>query len=258
VGFEQRLRLARWLVLFGFVATASNYAWSESPSSGKDREVDVPPSSFYVYSKSGNEGLHGTCEEKDGSHNMVTCSFEDIQIVPPNLKKIDKEMRELQDAAAHQPAESLSPSDRSAIEAKITDPNTGPKAKEYLKQLLTADPRIVAKAYENRRKHTCGMFMQTFTLDFKKIGPSKWYSDPGPSGFCNSVSVYELTGEPDEAKDRVRVLWTLSQRVVAAGKTDGPFCAGVYPAHLNEVETFSWKNPDEFELPCDFIKHGLP
>jgi hypothetical protein len=40
---------------------------------------------------------------------------------------------------------------------------------------------------------------------------------------------------------------------VTAGRTDKQ-CEGI-GEELGKVTTWTWENPSEFELPCDFVKH---
>ena len=86
-----------------------------------------------------------------------------------------------------------------------------------------------------------------FSLDCEKIGAKKWLSNPGPGGICQIVKIYELEGDGS--------FWNLTETRVTAGETKGPLCEGV-TEELNKPTLWTWKNPSEWELPCDFISHN--
>jgi hypothetical protein len=102
---------------------------------------------------------------------------------------------------------------------------------------------------------TCSISVETFTLDFKRIGKGKWLNNPGPQGLCNVVSTYELddtsSGMPRTVKNTV-----ISVGGTKAGEKEFP--EGICKAIREDTkEPMAWSltNLDQFEPQCDFIKH---
>jgi hypothetical protein len=128
-----------------------------------------------------------------------------------------------------------------------------PKLRQYLTQIMEAlsakDAVKSLELYKSMQLRTCGAFMMSFSLDFKRLGKFKWLSEGEPQGLCKIVRVYELERDPSSV-----VLWTLTQRNIAVGNTDVSLCKQFAKAEEElPVEVFSSKNSSEFELPCDWV-----
>jgi hypothetical protein len=145
---------------------------------------------------------------------------------------------------AKQEACSPSPKGRGAIEAKMRDPDIGPKKKAFYQQLLAAcadrDPTVFFGRLRDVERRTCGLWVAHFTLEFRKVREGQWlYQQDAPGLLIKVLKVYELTGDG--------LLWTLAEtRVPTEGAEEKP-----------TRTVWSWKNPAEYELPCEFIAHDL-
>jgi hypothetical protein len=235
---------------------------------------DSYPTFFKVYSKDGRESLTATCRPNDlGSVvNLLTCTVVNVRVIPPderpdkdtiplsvgealkgdpslaqevrkNPKNVEQELRKGLERVKE---EFCSPSskERVAIETNIRDPDMGPKRKDYYEQLIAAcadkDPRLFFKRLLDLEQRTCGLWVDQFTLEFKKVREGQWlYRQETPGLFSKVLKVYELTGDG--------LLWTLSEtRVPTKGSEEKP-----------TQTVWSWKNVTEYELPCEFISHSL-
>ncbi len=137
----------------------------------------------------------------------------------------------------------------------LADPTTGPKRKQLTRQLLEAvsarDFAKMTKLMQEQQQRTCGSWLDTYSLEFHKIGKGKWLSNEGPQGLCRTVTIYELDAEPSEY-----LLWTFTRKNITTGNASNPLCQGSASEDKNQPTiVYSWKtdHPD-FELPCDFIK----
>ncbi len=233
--------------------TISVSAWaSDTPAEDSDR----PPFFFTVYSPSGNESFKAECSSKRTS--LVTCKFSGLRFHAPKTLaegwKAEWDALSPQERKAEE--ESLSSSDTLALvkslKEKLKDSSIGPKTKLWLQHMISAfeskSPRNVIEASLSKDARTCSTFTQTFSLDFQKIGKGKWLSNPGPGGLCQIVKLYELQGDG--------LLWTMTETRVTAGETEGPICEGVTD-EIGKPTVWTWKNPNEWELPCDFISHTV-
>lgn len=224
--------------------------------------TDAPPYFFKIYSEDGTESFSATCTER--SAVAVICEFAGARVNPPAKdSEAEKILRTLQsnedsgnlskdlDKIKRNWTKDLDYSNAvGAIQQRIENHDTGPKTRAYLKRLLesykTADMTSLIQGAAEKESQTCSVFVQNFSLLFKKIGPRKWLHDTGPSGLCNLVKVYEL--ERDENFD----FWTMKETRVAAGRTD-KLCEGIVD-EVGKVTIWTWKKPWDFELPCDFIR----
>jgi hypothetical protein len=233
------------------VVSAPSHAGDPSPS------ADKPPSFFSVVSRHGEEHLTGQCVTK-GS-DTLTCTIEDLQFIPPDLKKIEGEQEELQkELAAAKPDELRREGDKffgmpkPPLAKRLYDQRMsggGPKTREYMrlqdKAIAAKDMSQIFSIEADHEKRTCKILTQTFPLEFKKVGPGKWFANPGPSGPCNIATAYELERYPD-----IRPWWTLTETIVSVGNTTG-LCEGL-GTEAKQVTVWS-PEMNEFELPCDFI-----
>lgn len=127
---------------------------------------------------------------------------------------------------------------------KLREPQTGPKRKAYYQQLLAAcsdkDPSVLFRRMLDLERRTCGLWVDHFTLEFRKVREGQWlYRQETPGLLSKVLKVYELTGDG--------LLWTLSEtRVPTEGAEEKP-----------AQTVWSWKNVTEYELPCEFMSHGL-
>jgi hypothetical protein len=240
---------------------------------GQEKEPSAP-SLFKVYSRDGRESLTATCHPIDLNQfvNQVICKFVHVRFNLPekrpgstdiplsveealkadpslaeevgkNPKKFEQELRNGLEKVRQ---EFCLPSskERVAIEAKMSEPETGPKRKGYYQQLLSAcvdkDLTVFFQRMLDLRRRTCGLWVDHFTLEFKKVRGGQWlYQQETPGLLSKVLKVYELTGDG--------LLWTLSEtRVPTEGTGEKP-----------SQTVWSWKTVTEYELPCEFISHGL-
>jgi len=214
----------------------------------KDR--DDPPTFFIVYSSNGNEKFQAECSPK--AREVVTCTFVGTRVNPPrNIETLNpygrlsaKEKKQVEEGLSKT---SLSKDDEETIrnlEKMLLDPSMGPKTKEFFKSWIAAykigDFVKVAKLLDEKESRTCDVFVQTFSLEFNKIGRRKWLSNPSPGGQCQIVKIYELT--EDETHD----LWQMTETRVTAGSTEGN-CQSAKKG-LNRTLIRSWKKPQKSEI----------
>jgi hypothetical protein len=89
-------------------------------------------------------------------------------------------------------------------------------------------------------RQTCGLWVDHFTLEFKKIREGQWLFRQETPGLLSKVlKVYELTGNG--------LLWTLSETRVPTDDTEEKPTQTVW----------NRANFSEYELPCEFISHNL-
>lgn len=256
------------LVLAICILTAS------SPAETQDRpgEVDVPPVPFQVYSFDGKQSLKGVCRPR--TPDVMTCNFILVMFFEPDEmtsqeeKKTTPKTRERQAMEEEMGRAFCSSEIKTAYEKRMLDPQIGPKTRKYSQQMVEAcsakDPRVFLDNLSSVTKRTCGLLVEPFSLDFKKIGKGQWLSNPGPQGVCSVVKTYVL--KRDERYDLAGVLgmWTLTETIVARG-TESPLCKPPLDSEkkreLNKPFVWSWNNYNAFEIPaCDFIMptHVLP
>lgn len=218
-----------------------------------DKKGDDSPNFFFLFSSTGNEKFQVEC--KQTGVEAVNCNFigtrikQPVKVDPQNLS--DKEKREWQ---ADLSKNSKEDRDRmTKMEEKLLDTSLGPKSKAYVKSFIeaykTGDVERLHKIVIDKDSRTCQVFVQSFSLEFKKIGHRKWLSNPGPGGRCQILKIYELTGEESHN------LWQMTETRVTAGSNEG-ICQDV-EQELNKPTIWSWKNPQEYELACDFITYDI-
>ena len=223
---------------------------------------DEPPSIFRIYSPSGNETFQVDCRPL--STDSVTCNFMGARINPAErdgvigsqLKKLYKlsslERKQLQKEFASDATDLTK-----AMKDKLNDPNLGPKSKAFFQESGAAyekgDFTKVLQLLAQREKRTCTVDTQSFSLTFQRIGKWKWVSNPGPAGMCNILKVYELNAVSfrNEKRTLLNLQWKMIETRVAGDSTQ-PMCADV-EQELHKPTIWSWDNPSDYELPCDFI-----
>lgn len=267
-------RLTRSLLVLA-VAAGSTGALLSAPIVLGQEPKSSAPAFFKVYSQDGRESLTARCRPIDLNPvvNQVTCKFVHVRFNPPGDQPGEKDMPlSFDDALKATPslAEEVrknpkkfeqewrkgleqakqdfclpSSKERVAIEMKLREPQTGPQRKGYYQQLLAAcadkDPSAFFRALLDLERRTCGLWVDHFTLEFKKVREGQWlYQSDTPGLFSKVLKVYELTtGEG--------LVWTLSEtRVPTEGTGEKP-----------TQTVWSWKNVKEYELPCEFVSHGL-
>jgi len=263
------LALTVVVVIIGGQSAASVVLGQEKTPGTKS---DDYPIHFKVYSKDGRESLTASCMPIDlrSSVDQVTCNFIHVRFEPPQQDKpsiplsveealkadpsleqeVGKDPRKFEQEfrkgleAAKQDLCSSSSKDRIALETKMHDPEIGPKRKSYFQQWLAAcsnkDPTVFFQRMLDLERRTCDLWVDHFTLEFKKVREGQWlYRQERPGLLSKVLKVYELTGDS--------VLWTLSEtRVPTEGSAEKP-----------TRTVWSWKNYSEYELPCEFISHKL-
>jgi hypothetical protein len=191
------------------------------------------------------------------THSSGSCNFVGLRVrSPDSLKTVtsydklsEKEKKQVQEGSKVV----LTKEELETMEQKLLDPALGPKTKEYLRSLIEAfrvgDALRIEKVLNEKEARTCEVFVQTFSLEFRKIGRRKWLSNPNPGSLCKIVKIYEFT--ENETHD----LWEMTETRVTAGSTDG-ICKDV-SKELNKPTLWSWTHPKEFELSCDFIEFDV-
>lgn len=261
--------LAVAIVPMGTTFDASVASDQQNKSGAKPNQY---PTFFKVYSKDGRESLTATCapSQPHSTVDQVTCKFVHVRFQPPepdkttvpltvedalkadpslaeeirkDPRKVEQELRMALEKAKQDFCSSSSEG-RIAIETKMRDPAIGPKKKSYFQQLIAAcadkDPILFFKRMLDLKQRTCDLWVDHFTLEFKKVKEGQWlYQQETPGALNKVLKVYELTGNG--------LLWTLSEtRVPTEGAEEKP----------NQT-VWSWKYYTEYELPCDFISHGM-
>jgi hypothetical protein len=148
------------------------------------------------------------------------------------------------------------------LQKLVQEIQIGPKMKAHYQTMINGcrskDFKTLIDQINTENNRTCGIRVDTFTLDFKRIGKGKWLNNPGPQGLCNVVSVYEL-----EISAGSSFATTLKNTVLTVGGPPSgvPFLEGFDGAckairEDNKVPmVWSETNNDVFEPTCDFIKH---
>lgn len=263
----------RFLLFFAVAIALVGVPYAASIALGQQdkpaSKSDQYPTFFKVYSKDGRESLTATCTPIE-SHpivDQVTCKFTHVRFqfpssdkttiplsveealadpslaeeVKKNPKKFEQELRMALEKVK-QDFCSPSSKERIAIETKIRAPEVGPKRKSYFQQLIAAcadkDPMVFFQPMVDLQRRTCDLWVDQFTLDFKKAREGQWlYRQETPGLLSKVLKVYELTGDG--------LLWTISEtRVPTEGAEEKP-----------AQTVWSWKNVTEYELPCEFISH---
>lgn len=102
----------------------------------------------------------------------------------------------------------------------MRDPEIGPKRKSYFQQLIAAcsdkDLTLFFQRMMDLQRRTCDLWVDQFTLEFKKVREGQWlYRQETPGLLSKVLKVYELTGDG--------LLWTLSEtRVPTEGAEEKP------------------------------------
>ena len=260
------------------LAVAAALMWEPLAASivlGQQKELgtkeDYYPSLFKVYSKDGGESLTASCKPIDLNPvvKQVICEFTDVRFEPPkdqpvkldllltreevlrrnpelaeearkNPKKFEEEWRNGQEQMRQ---EFCQASSLIEIETAMGDPGIGPKRKSYFQEWIAAcsdkDPTVVLRQVFDLERRTCNLWVDRFTLEFKKVRKGQWlYRQETPGLLSKVLKVYELTGEG--------LAWTLSEtRVPTEGAEEKP-----------AQTVWSWRDGSNYELPCEFISHN--
>ena len=124
-------------------------------------------------------------------------------------------------------------------------PVAGPKRKRWAQEVATAcsekDPTEFFRKFSELEKRTFDLWVDTFDLEFRKVGEGQWiFQQENPGLLSKVVKVYELT------EDKNGYTWTLTEtRVPTKGSDEKP----------NQT-VWSFDGFSEFELPCDFVSHN--
>lgn len=93
----------------------------------------------------------------------------------------------------------------------------------------------------------CSIKTQIYELDFQKVGPTKWLSNPGPQGLCNVVTVNILEQDPVRTGS-----WTLTEQRVSVGSSSG-VCSKI----KESKEVFSSSVPSTALMNCRTLSYGM-
>lgn len=250
------MRTSVTTVAFILIALLCTYLQAEGAKQAEDKHRDDPPSFMLLYSSTGNEKFQVECSPKAKAIEVVNCTFLGARVDPfrtsvsasPHDKLSEKEKQQIKAEFTKEDEQTIK-----AMEEKLSDLSTGPKTRDFWKSFIAAykagDASKIDNLLNEKKAHTCRVSTQTFSLEFKKLGPHKWVSNPSPSGPCQIVKIYELT--ENETHD----LWEMTEIRVTAGFTDGN-CKDVHK-ELQKPVVWSWKNPSEYELSCDFMTFDI-
>ncbi len=135
----------------------------------------------------------------------------------------------------------------------------GPKMKTRYQTMINAclskNFKTLIDEMYTEKSRTCSIWVETFTLDFKRIGKGKWLTGSEPQGLCNVVSIYEL----DDV--RYGFALTVKNTVLTVGGTKSgvpELFSGACEAYREDTkEPMVWRltNNNVFEPTCEFIKH---
>lgn len=238
----------------------SSFAFGKEEKAGVK---DEPPVLFVLHSASGNERFVVSCMPKDVG--VVKCEFDGLRISPPDTRKALEDFEKLkkmrddviaQDGEEEFRRQNLKYTKKQLEDMKkqLDDPSLGPKTKQNFREFIAAADsgdffQEMGKFVLKEASRTCSVSSQSFSLEFKRIGPRKWLHDTGPSGLCNIVKIYELSGE-SRGNEKDFVFWSLTETRVTAGRTSG-ICEDV-TEELNKPTVWKQLYSSRFELPCDF------
>lgn len=146
------------------------------------------------------------------------------------------------------------------LQKQMREMPLGPKMKGHYQTVVSAclskdfEPLIATLNSQNSR--TCSIWIESFTLHFKRIGKGKWLTGSEPQGLCNVVEVFEL-----ESVAGISSVGSVKSTVLAVGgtKTGVPEfpsrACKIISEEAKEPMLWSVTNQDKFEPTCDFIKH---
>ena len=149
-----------------------------------------------------------------------------------------------------------------AVKKRMQELQMGPNVKVRYQTMINVcrskNFKTLIDQINTENSRTCGIRVDTFTLDFKRIGKGKWLNNPGPQGLCNVVSVYELDVSAGSS-----FATTIKNTVLTVGgpPSEVPALEGFDAAckairEDNKVpRVWTDTNNDPFEPTCDFIKH---
>ncbi len=274
IGFSSRF-LAR---IAGAVLAASLTSFIAAANAGEAAKptAKLTPGSFELATAGKKEVVSGRCisaESKPGQPDRITCNFIYVRFDTPDNKTLDKEYETAEKAISEsrkhpdQLAKDMKdfpakPDDLVQIQKRLRDPNTGPKTKQQLGAMLRVfsakmspdNFKALVDLEREHDAHSCTLVVwQDPSTEFERIGPTKWLANAVDEGVCKVARTYALAGENEWS-------WTLTQKNIAVGRTDLPFCKEVESAERASSETvYTWKNivEGDFEIPCDFISHWV-
>jgi hypothetical protein len=272
-------KLSRLLLALTVAAALMGEPLAASVVLGQQKELstkgDRYPSLFKVYSKDGRESLTASCKPIDLNPVVkhVTCEFTHVRFNPPveqpendllpltltgeevlrrypefaeeaeearkNPKKFEEKWRNNREQLKQEFCQASSIID---YETAMGDTGVGPIRKSYFKERIAAcsdkDSTVFFRHLSDSYMRMCNLWVDRFTLGFKMVRRGQWlYRQETPGLLSKVLKVYELTGEG--------LAWTLSEtRVPTEGAEEKP-----------TQTVWSWKNINNYELPCDFISH---
>jgi hypothetical protein len=257
-------------------------AQPEEPSSEKDSF----PFFFKVFSKDGRESLTALCNPtnsvaKPNEVNEIDCKFTNVRISNPN-ERVDKDeanipttVEELANKAPEYQGElkrnprkaaeswneymegleklrhdACSASSQQKWKSKFINSSAGPKRQKIFQGLIEAcrekDPKLFVKQLGELERRSCDLWVDTFSLRFKKINIGHWlYQSDRPGLLSNVLKTYDLRQKVGHS-----TLATLTEtRVPVSGASQKT------PRGKPEQMVWSWDNYSEYEVSCDFITH---
>jgi hypothetical protein len=244
------------------------------------------PNLFKVFTLEGRESLTAACTPisavvKPNEVNEIDCKFIHVRLTNPS-ERIDKDElgipTSVQELARQSPEyekelkqnplkaaetwkeyalqsnkvreELCSPTPKEKLRSKQMSASAGPKRLKIFQRLIDAcqekDPLSFLKQMTELDRRTCDMWVDTFSLKFKKVNANRWlYQSGRPSLLSNVLKTYELRQREGSSN-----LVTLTEtRVPVSGPNQ------TTPDEKPQQTVWSWDNFTEFELSCDFITH---
>jgi hypothetical protein len=171
-------------ILAGVVLCAMSLAAAEEKSPPAER----PPGFVLGYNKDASGSIEGSC--RPAEKGTIVCDFTEVLFFPPDTKEPSKDEQQIIADARKDPEKAKQ--DMAANAKKMRDAREkgnivmGPKGRQNFDDLLKAvdsgDPARMAHALTERDRHTCHLFVYTYTPKFHRIGMRKWLSDRHPKG----------------------------------------------------------------------------
>ena len=222
-------------------------------------KMDFAPSAT-LYSKEESSAVEMTCYGEK-PFNKLNCKFvqKSIRQKKDSVTKFDADLANLPPGTFEKIKKEMKLNCADKTENKRFIAFTEPESKymEKQKEIFNASCKCLNSPESNKcitssfredailKSKTCGVSVNSFEHEFRKISENKWMNTPEPKGLCNIVNA--ITLEFDGKYE-----WTYSQTRISADKTE--LCS---PFELNKPYVFeSNLYGGKLKLDCEFIDLG--
>jgi hypothetical protein len=272
------IALAFCTLIFGIAAIDSEAAEGTGKAS-----PELPPWAFKVFSKDGSESLTADCTPKDFYQEghvptEITCRFIHVRFQSTrssgiNFASIYEEVLNKDPTTADESRKNPEKFRKEVEENKRSFAKmlcSGSGTQEFKSQIAELDPSSARKrAFADiinacskeangdnfvevirlleSESTACGLWLDHFNLDFRRIDKGKWlFTQQRPGLLSGTLKVYELAAESGYG------LWTLTETKMTMGQEEN---TGSKP--FAERKVWRWDNWDSYEIPgeCRFISH---